>query len=64
MPGSFTSHLSMHVNRIGVRAAGATLAACLALGSESAPRDRAVRTTWIFASNNRGPFTEVRKSLI
>ncbi len=32
-------------------------------GIESAPGDMAARTTWIVASNNRGPLTEVRTSL-
>ena len=40
--GSFPSDLAIHVNRTGGRFAGAHRSACLALGSESAPRDRAV----------------------
>ena len=37
VPGSVTSNLAIHVTRTGGRPAGADLAACLVLGSESAP---------------------------
>ena len=42
VPGSFTSARGSHVNRIGRRSTGADLLACLDLGIEAAPRDRAV----------------------
>ena len=45
-------HLSIHVNRIGGRSAGADLTACLDLGIESAPRETSATITSTFASIN------------